>query len=442
MSALTEQLCFAHDLNRGGSPADGPERATREDVLEYIDAHSVDKHPSHPTAAIAWDLQRTFGESDGRRLLLHASRQWDAVPLRARDIVQNCWDDDYEPQAWRDEYLIDVIRDWRSERDRLQLCADAEKEWLAFNGAATLQQLSAWRAKFGAWYLDPTGRLGKVKIIKPDSNVVPFPAPMPQTTAEPLPVPPVTLMAPRGEILPSDAEDSLALDFAGQNADRLRYVEEWGRWMVWDGQTWAPDKTSAVYDRTRKHLRNTAMQMHFQEAKKIAAAKTVAAVERMARTDRQIARTADVWDADPFLLNTPDGIVDLRTGEMQSSSPEHHMTKITAVGPGGGCPTWLAFLDKSLAGDAELIAFIQRVLGYALTGDTREHALFFLYGPGGNGKGVLLNTVAGILDDYNKTAPVDTFIDSANERHPTDLAGTPRRSIGDSQRNRKRPAMG
>jgi putative DNA primase/helicase len=76
-----------------------------------------------------------------------------------------------------------------------------------------------------------------------------------------------------------------------------------------------------------------------------------------------------------------------------------------------------------LAGDAELIAFIQRMLGYALTGDTREHALFFLYGPGGNGKGVLLNTVAGILGDYSKMAAMNTFIELKHDPHSTDLAG-------------------
>src|SRR5262249_34565131 len=61
--------------------------------------------------------------------------------------------------------------------------------------------------------------------------------------------------------------------------------------------------------------------------------------------------------------------------------------------------------------------------GYALTGSTREHALFFLYGPGANGKSVFMNTVAAIVGDYAKTAPVDTFIEATHERHPTDLAG-------------------
>jgi hypothetical protein len=118
--SFTERLCLAHDINRGAPPADGAERATREEIVEYINAFSIDDSPDHPTSAIGWDLQRTLGESEGRRMLLYASRRWDAKPLRAREIVHMWWHDDYEPQAWVDEYLLDVIGGWRREQDRLR----------------------------------------------------------------------------------------------------------------------------------------------------------------------------------------------------------------------------------------------------------------------------------------------------------------------------------
>jgi len=72
--------------------------------------------------------------------------------------------------------------------------------------------------------------------------------------------------------------------------------------------------------------------------------------------------------------------------------------------------------------DAELVAYLQRVLGYALTGVTTEHALFFCYGTGANGKGVTINTAAGILKDYAQTASVETFTASHTDRHSTELA--------------------
>jgi putative DNA primase/helicase len=80
-------------------------------------------------------------------------------------------------------------------------------------------------------------------------------------------------------------------------------------------------------------------------------------------------------------------------------------------------------LHRITAGDIELQAFLQRMAGYALTGVTREHALFFLYGPGANGKSVYINTISALMGDYATTAPIETFIASTNERHPTDLAG-------------------
>jgi putative DNA primase/helicase len=95
---------------------------------------------------------------------------------------------------------------------------------------------------------------------------------------------------------------------------------------------------------------------------------------------------------------------------------------MTMVAPGGACPLWLSVLDRIFKGDAELIAFVQRMFGYTLTGSIRDHALFFLHGSGGNGKGVLLNTWSSILGDYAVTAAMETFTASQGERHPTDLA--------------------
>ena len=124
-----------------------------------------------------------------------------------------------------------------------------------------------------------------------------------------------------------------------------------------------------------------------------------------------------------MLLNTPGGVVDLKTGVTRSHRAEDYFTRITAVAPGGECPTWKQFLIRICGGDAELEAFLQRLAGYALTGLTVEHALFFSHGLGGNGKSVFSNTIAGALGDYHKTAPIETFTASSADRHPTDLAG-------------------
>ena len=196
---------------------------------------------------------------------------------------------------------------------------------------------------------------------------------------------------------------------------------------MWDGKRWAVDDTRKAFDLSREICRKAAAEHrttsnNAKASAQIASAKAVAATLSLARADRRLAATIDQWDADPWALNTPGGIVNLRTGHCSASTAAHHMTKLTAVAPGGDCPRFLAFLDEVTGGDKSLIDFLQRVLGYCLTGLTREHALFFLYGTGANGKSVLLNTVAGILGDYHRTAPIETFTASAVDRHPTELA--------------------
>jgi putative DNA primase/helicase len=225
---------------------------------------------------------------------------------------------------------------------------------------------------------------------------------------------------------PRFSEEALALRFSRQYERELRYVAAWDRWMCWDGTRWRDDDTLAVFDRCRAICRRASAECgdaKERAAMKIAAAQTVAAVERLARADRRHAATIEQWDAEPWLLNSPDGIINLRTGEMLSHQREQYLTKITAAGPGGECPLWRHFLDRITDGNSELQAFLQRVIGYGLTGSTREHALFFLYGTGSNGKSVFLSTIAGLLGDYAKTAPASAFTATSTEQHPTDVAG-------------------
>jgi P4 family phage/plasmid primase-like protien len=85
-------------------------------------------------------------------------------------------------------------------------------------------------------------------------------------------------------------------------------------------------------------------------------------------------------------------------------------------------PLWNKFLNRVTAGDRKLQAYLRRVAGYCMTGEITEHVMFFLYGTGANGKGVFLNTLQGIWGDYCVTAPMDTFLQSRSDRHPTELA--------------------
>lgn len=219
-------------------------------------------------------------------------------------------------------------------------------------------------------------------------------------------------------------DDALALAFTGRYADDWRYCAQWGKWLVWTGNRWQADETLLVAHLIRQVCRDASVKADSHRlAAKLAASSTVGGVERLTRSDRRHASTSEEWDADPWLINTAGSVVDLQTGRMRPHERSDRMTKIATATPRGLCPLWRAFLVDVTGGDADLAAYLQRVVGYCLTGVTSEHALFFLYGTGANGKSVFVNVITTILGDYAANAPMDTFMETRTDRHPTDLAG-------------------
>ena len=222
-----------------------------------------------------------------------------------------------------------------------------------------------------------------------------------------------------------NSEDWLARDFTMRNAHTMRYVADWNRWMLYDGAVWQRDETMKVFDEARAICFEHAEQSRVTTAdrKRLKSARTVAAVITLARADQRTAAVIDQWDGDPYLLNC-DGEVHQLDSERfaRPAIPGDYFTKSTVVKPAGDCPLWIEFLETVTCNDADLMDYLQRVCGYCLTGSTREQCLFFLYGPGGNGKTTFVSTISGIMGDYARTAAIDTFSASNSDRHPTELA--------------------
>lgn len=193
-----------------------------------------------------------------------------------------------------------------------------------------------------------------------------------------------------------------------------------GRWHRYDGESglWRPDEK-------RETFHEVAGVVHEQGggAARYSNAGFIRGTETMAAAMPGIACTHEAFDRDPLLLGTPSGPLDLTTGRRLPPDPELMITKATSIAPASGEPKkWLAFLAQSTGQDAAMIEFLQRVAGYMLTGLTIEQALFFIYGDGGNGKGVFVNTISNIMGDYAVTSAMETFTASRNERHTTELA--------------------
>jgi P4 family phage/plasmid primase-like protien len=239
------------------------------------------------------------------------------------------------------------------------------------------------------------------------------------------------------------SQDGLALDMGRKWQPVSRYVAKWESWMFYDGTRWQRDETRLHQTRTRDYLRRRAdslvkaahqgeienLKVEVAEAiaKSLRSAGMMKSVSGLATSNGELVATVDQWDQDPYLLGTPAGYIDLRTGKLQAATPDHYITKQTAVAPAAPatpCPIWTAFLDRIFRHDPELVPFVQRALGLSLIGEIIEHVLFFGWGRGGNGKGVLLNTTAMILGlgDYAAIAPADMLMSSQSDRHPCDMA--------------------
>ena len=229
--------------------------------------------------------------------------------------------------------------------------------------------------------------------------------------------------APVNDTAPEFSEQAIAQEFANRHFDELRYVAQWSKWFVWDGLCWREDRKRRVFTRANKLCREIARSANKPGvAKTIASAKTRAAVVALAGEDPRLVAGVDQWDTDPWLLNTPDGVVDLRSGKLRPHNNTDYMTKMTAASPGGECPRWKEFIRQVTNGNEELQHYLQRIAGYALTGITREQELFFFYGTGNNGKGVWVLVISGILNDYHVGSTIETFSASKFDRHPTELA--------------------
>lgn len=167
------------------------------------------------------------------------------------------------------------------------------------------------------------------------------------------------------QVMHAPTEDNVARLFEREGAGNLRYCKAWGSWLAWDGARWRPEHTDLAFD----FARSLARAANPSGKSNIAKAAFSRGVETFARAARCFATESDQWDCDAFLLNTPGGVVDLRTGIMRPHDHTDYITKITCVTPRPGPkPVFDRFMRDITCGDNDLIAYHQRSLGAILSG--------------------------------------------------------------------------
>jgi len=215
--------------------------------------------------------------------------------------------------------------------------------------------------------------------------------------------------------------------------DRIRFVPQWG-WLVWDGKRWARDNGN---QRITELAEETVRQIYYEAAdaqdpdERAKLAKWAIASESRQRITSMIDLAApmrlafpDEFDADDWLLNLENGVLNLRTLEFMPHNPDLKLTKLAPVtyDPNADCPKWKAFLQRIFNDNERLIRFVQRAVGYSLTGSTREQCLLFLHGTGANGKSTFLEVIRALLGDYAVTAEFSTFVADRKSSVRNDIA--------------------
>jgi putative DNA primase/helicase len=223
------------------------------------------------------------------------------------------------------------------------------------------------------------------------------------------------------------SEDYDALNIVETYQNEITYCIERSKWLHWNGHVWEwqPQDGGYVRELARHYARTITPENSKQETWKKAALKNSGITGRLslASTDRRVARKANEFDAHPLELNTPGGIVNLATGELMESDPAKLHTKTTTVTPKNmPTPRWDKFLDDTFNKDAEIIAYVRDLLGYAATGVIRNHILPFFYGAGGNGKSVLTDVIMHLLGDYAGSAPAGFLMAKTITTHETEIA--------------------
>lgn len=241
----------------------------------------------------------------------------------------------------------------------------------------------------------------------------------------------------RGDPLPKEphSEYGYARRLIAVYGDRLRYVPEWNRWLVWDGRRWAQDTTGQAHRWQKviaRRITTDAMAVTDEAKRKAAvhlarraeASAGVTGALRLASTEAGIAVSTDQLDADPYLLNTPGGVLDLRTHELRAHDPALLLTKMTnaTYDPEATAgPVFAKFLER-VQPDEEMRTFLARLLGHALEGRVSTHVLPILYGLGANGKSTLVGAVTHALGEYGDAADPDLLTARSFAAHPTGTA--------------------
>jgi putative DNA primase/helicase len=220
----------------------------------------------------------------------------------------------------------------------------------------------------------------------------------------------------------------------------LRFCKKFGSWYIWNGKRWDKDDTGEIERKAIDAVLNIYKEaLEEEDEKRVALMKHGTASESrqkisnmvsLAQNLKEVIVTPDELDADHWKLNCENGVIDLKTGKLLQHDRKNLMTRVITANydPNAECPVWETFIDRIMQDDKgnvriDLVEFLQKAVGYALTGDISEQVMFVLHGAGRNGKSTFINTIKDLLGDYARQASTETFVTKQNTGNAnTDIA--------------------
>jgi putative DNA primase/helicase len=244
---------------------------------------------------------------------------------------------------------------------------------------------------------------------------------------------PCDVAKPESHLTDTGNAEMIAQDYG----EKVRFDHKRKRWLIWNSHRWEPDTDGtinriAIESAKKRYLnaanipdskdREKASHWAIQSESKI----RIDAATGLSKNLYPITDAGLNWDTHQMLLSCPNGIVDLRTGELRDGKPEDRITMTTIVeyDPDAQCPRWEQFIDEVFEGNKDLTRYIHKALGYSITANVNEQVAFFCYGSGSNGKSVLFKTIREILGDYAYDAPASLLQRNAMATNTNDVAAT------------------
>jgi putative DNA primase/helicase len=432
-----------------GGPATTPvitadEHQALHTICRMLDTVPTDEAPSDHTGGTAKVMPEPLDEAAA--FLFSTDRDMAPGGVTPGDDFEQraTWADILQPHGWKLLFTSGQTHYWRRPgKDGREPSATTgramDRDRLYVFTTSTEFTPEVPYTKFGAYTLLNHGgdHSAAAKELRRLGYGHPAPEPIRHLTAVPNPPPATDGTAALNIVQHPAAEtpgtytrtdDGNALRLVDEHEQQIRYCPQ-RSWLVWDGYRWTWDEKGSIYELARDIARALPDgEGESQHRLRSLSARGLDAMIKVARTDPRIVAPLATLDANPWQLNTPDGVVDLRTGTMTAPDPASLHTRTTTVGPDfeKTAERWLRFIGDTFGKDPELIVYVQRLLGISLIGTVLEQILPFAFGDGANGKSTLADTVMRVIGigetGYSISAPSEMLLASSANNHPTEIA--------------------